>query len=104
MVTTIDADGVVHQSAPLTGRPPGQALAVGSDGTVYVTTSVNDGAQGQTHVAVVGSDGSLRVSDPLAGFASGGVAFDGTGTAYQSTDQGTSVLDPSDWTPVTLTV
>jgi hypothetical protein len=100
-VTTISADGVVHQSEALTGRPNSStALVTAPDGTVYVTTSVNDGAQGQTYVATVDADGNLRVSNALLGFAEGGVVFDGADRAYQSTDRGTHLLDPSRWTAV----
>jgi hypothetical protein len=84
-VTTVDANGSIHNSDPVPGRPNGPALAVASDGTVYLTTTVNDHAAGQTYVTVVDPDGTVHVGEPIDGFSSGPVVFDSHQTAYQST-------------------
>jgi hypothetical protein len=91
-VTTVDADGSVHNSDPVPGRPNGPALAVASDGTVYVTTTVNDHAAGQTYVTVIDPDGTVHVGEPIDGFSSGPVVFDSHQTAYQSTSVGTVLV------------
>ncbi len=96
-VTTIDSSGVVHNSDAMPGVPSWSALDLAPDGTVYVTTSVDDHAAGKTYLATVRPDGTLRISDALTGYPSGGVVFDSRGTAYQATSAQTTIVDSTGW-------
>lgn len=94
-VTTVDSLGVVHESDAIQGYPGGQALVVAPDGTVYVTTLVNDGAAGRTYVTTVGPDGSVHTGEPFTGYPDRGVVVDSHGKVFQSTSTGVWVVQTS---------
>jgi large repetitive protein len=96
-VTTVDSDGVVHDTSAVPGTPADNPLTVAPDGTVYLTSTTYDDVRGSsTYLAALGTDGSYRLSDPVAGYPKSGVVIGPDGTIYQTTDAGTKLVDPAD--------
>jgi hypothetical protein len=98
--TTMNTDGTIHSGTPLSGDYPAyQSLVKAPDGTIFMTSSNQGpgGVGGETYVAIVQSDGGIRIGDPLAGRALAGVVVGADGTLYQTTTEGTYVLDTSSW-------
>ena len=98
--TTMNPDGTVHSGTPLSGDyPVYQSLVKAPDGTIFMTSSNQGpgGVGGETYVAIVQSDGGIRIGDPIAGRALAGVVVSADGTIYQTTTEGTYMLDTSSW-------
>ncbi len=98
--TTMNPDGTVHSGTPLSGDYPAyQSLVKAPDGTIFMTSSNQGpgGVGGETYVAIVQSDGGIRIGDPIAGRALAGVVVSADGTIYQTTTEGTYMLDTSSW-------
>lgn len=97
-VSAVHRDGIAP-AHPIPGRPATSVPLVSPAGAVYQATFTVDSGTGdhQTLVAEIASDGSLRVSAPMPGYASNGTAFGANGLVYQSTSVATYVMDPTPW-------